>query len=253
MRNKIIAGNWKMNTLVQDGLAWLSDFKQLGACGHPDATLLLFPPFTHLHAMQDAANQQGIFLGAQNCASASSGAYTGEVSAEMIKSTGATHVLVGHSERRQYYGETESTLQQKLQRVWENGLVPVYCVGETLEQRETGRARDVIASQLHGALGLWKGKLPGPLILAYEPVWAIGTGKTATQDQAQEMHAFIRMEMQELFGKETAAHLPILYGGSVKPDNAKSLFSAPDIDGGLIGGASLKPKDFWDILAGTEA
>lgn len=253
MRHKIIAGNWKMNTVVHDGLSWLSDFKTLGACGACDAEIILFPPFTHLHAMHEAAKLQHIHLGAQNCAGASSGAYTGEISAEMVKATGATHILVGHSERRQYYGETESRLQQKLQRVWENGVTPIYCVGETLEQREAGRAKDVIASQLHGALGLWKGKLPGPLILAYEPVWAIGTGKTATQTQAQEMHAYIRLEMQELFGKKTASQLPILYGGSVKPDNAKSLFSAPDIDGGLIGGASLKPKDFWDILAGTEA
>jgi triosephosphate isomerase len=253
MRHKIIAGNWKMNTLVHDGLSWLSDFNTLGACGAADAELILFPPFTHLFSMQDAASTQRIRLGAQNCASASSGAYTGEVSAEMIKATGASFILVGHSERRQYYGETESILQQKLQRVWENGLTPIYCVGETLEQREAGRARDIIASQLHGALGLWKGKLPGPLVLAYEPVWAIGTGKTATQEQAQEMHAYLRMEMQELFGKECSAQLHILYGGSVKPDNAKALFSSPDIDGGLIGGASLKPKDFWDILAGTEA
>ena len=252
MRNKIIAGNWKMNTLVQDGLDWLSGFQSLGKCGAEGTELIIFPPFTHLLAMQPLAAAQGIHVGAQNCASASSGAYTGEISAEMIKATGARYVLVGHSERRQYYGETESILQQKLQRIWENGLSPVYCIGETLEQRESGRAKDILSSQLHGALGLWKGKLPGSLILAYEPVWAIGTGKTATQEQAQEMHAFIRQEMQELFGKNVSDQLPILYGGSVKPDNAKALFSAPDIDGGLIGGASLKPKDFRDILAGTE-
>ncbi len=187
-------------------------------------------------------------LGAENCADHVKGAYTGEISAPMVASTGATYVILGHSERRQYYGETSETLKEKVNLALANNLTPIFCIGEVLEQRENGSYLEVVKSQIEEALFELSAEDFSKLILAYEPVWAIGTGKTATDDQAQEMHAFIRGVIADKYGKEVADNTSILYGGSCKPSNAKALFAKPDVDGGLIGGAALEAESFMGIV-----
>ena len=210
--------------------------------------LILIPPFVHLSGLSKMlGNASGVFLGAQNCSNEVSGAFTGEVSASMIKSTEATHVIVGHSERREYFGETDELLATKVDRVLENDLIPIFCCGEPLEVREAGDQDGYVTTQIERGLFHLDSSAFSKVIVAYEPIWAIGTGHTATSDQAQAMHAGVRSKLAEKFGAEAAAECSILYGGSCKPDNAPELFAQSDVDGGLIGGASLKAEDFVAI------
>ena len=246
MRMKIVAGNWKMNTLPAEGAALAQDIVNAIAEVPSDVQLILAPPFTHLDRVEEVIKGSAVALSAQNCADKDKGAYTGEVSAAMLAATGCTYVILGHSERREYYHETSATLNGKMSMALANGLRPIYCVGEKLEEREAGRHFDVVGSQIKEVLsGLTPEQIAGTVV-AYEPVWAIGTGKTATAEQAQEIHAFIRKTLAEKFGV-LAENIPILYGGSCKPSNARELFAQNDIDGGLIGGAALKAEDFIAI------
>ena len=237
---KIVAGNWKMNTLPAEGAALAQDIVNAIAEVPSDVQLILAPPFTHLDRVEEVIKGSAVALSAQNCADKDKGAYTGEVSAAMLAATGCTYVILGHSERREYYHETSATLNGKMAMALANGL------GEKLEEREAGRHFDVVGSQIKEVLsGLTPEQIAGTVV-AYEPVWAIGTGKTATAEQAQEIHAFIRKTLAEKFGV-LAENIPILYGGSCKPSNARELFAQNDIDGGLIGGAALKAEDFIAI------
>ncbi len=246
MRQKIVAGNWKMNTTPAEGVGLLKGVaelkKEVCAC----VRLIVAPPYTHLCPVAEAAKGTGIALSSQDCATEAKGAYTGEVSASMIASLGVEYVILGHSERRQYYGETSDTLNKKMAQAFSNDLAPIYCVGEKLEERETNRHFDVVRAQLEEVIFNLTSEQFSKVVIAYEPVWAIGTGKTATSDQAQEMHAFIRKVLAEKFG-DAAQETSILYGGSCKPSNAAELFAKPDVDGGLIGGASLVAEDFIAI------
>ena len=220
-----------------------------GVCSCVD--FIVCPPFTHLSEVIKVVRGSGIAVGAQNCAAEEKGVYTGEVSAKMIASLGAEYVILGHSERREYYGETSATLNKKMVQAYANQLVPIYCVGEKLAEREAGKHFDVVKAQIEEVVFNLTDEQFSKLIIAYEPVWAIGTGKTATADQAQEMHAFIRQVLASKFG-EKAAETPILYGGSCKPSNAKEIFAKEDVDGGLIGGAALVADDFLAIGKGFE-
>ncbi|MEE0974084.1 MAG: triose-phosphate isomerase, partial [Muribaculaceae bacterium] len=204
--------------------------------------------FTHLASVNAVIDSTKLGLGAENCADKKSGAYTGEVSASMVASTGATYVILGHSERRQYYGETSAILKEKVGLALENNLTPIFCIGEVLEERENGTYFDVVKAQIEEALFELSAEDFGKIILAYEPVWAIGTGKTATDDQAEEMHAFIREVLAAKYGEAVAEETSILYGGSCKPSNAAQLFAKPNVDGGLIGGASLEAESFMGIV-----
>lgn len=248
MRKKIVAGNWKMNTTLPEGVALAIEVNDALAKTTPNCDVIICVPFTHLASVANAIDQNKLGLGAENCADHKSGAYTGEVSAPMVASTGATYVILGHSERRQYYGETNETLREKVALALENKLTPIFCIGEVLEERESGKHFDVVKAQIEEGLFNLSADDFSKIILAYEPVWAIGTGKTATDDQAQEIHAFIRGVIADKYGKEVADNTSILYGGSCKPSNAKALFAKPDVDGGLIGGASLKAADFMGIV-----
>ncbi len=249
MRRKIVAGNWKMNTTPEQGVELVKAvLKGLGnSCSLVD--YIVCPPYTHLSDVARITRGTSVKVGAQNCADEAKGAYTGEVSAEMITSLGVEYVILGHSERRQYYGETSTTLNKRMKQAYANSLVPIYCVGETLEERESGKLWDVVKAQVEEVVFNLTEEEYKKLIIAYEPVWAIGTGKVATAEQAQEMHAFIRKTLAAKFGA-FADKTPILYGGSVKPDNAKEIFAKADVDGGLIGGASLKAEDFLGIGGG---
>ena len=246
-RKPVIAGNWKMNTLPAEGVELARSLKEkLG--GVADVEVIIAPPFTHLFAINEEVKGTPIRLAAQNLNAKDSGAYTGEIAAPMLLSMGCDFAIIGHSERRQYYGETDASVNEKLGAALANHLTPIVCIGETLEEREAGKALKVIATQLSGALkGLtaegWK-----DIIIAYEPVWAIGTGKTASNEQAQEVHGFIRSELEKSLGKAIAGKTRILYGGSVKPDSICGLMDQPDIDGALVGGASLKAEDFVKIV-----
>lgn len=251
MRKKIVAGNWKCNTNVQEGVELAKAVNELVAKeGADDVVVVLGTPFTHLTKVAETVNTDRIGVSAQNCAAEAKGAYTGEVSAEMVKSTGAEYVILGHSERREYYGETSETLNKKLALALENGITPIYCCGEPLEIREAGTQNDFVKKQLEETIFQLSADDFKKLVIAYEPIWAIGTGKTATAEQAQEIHAFIRSIIAEKFGDEVAQETSILYGGSCKPSNAKELFANEDVDGGLIGGASLKAEDFLGIING---
>jgi len=246
MRKKIVAGNWKMNTLLKDGMELAKAVEELEKDKQSDALLIIAPPYTHLSRVNDLIDN--VKLAAQNCASEESGAYTGEVSPDMLISAGVEFVIIGHSERRSFYHEDDELLNKKAKLAISKGLKPIFCCGEVLEEREQGRHFDVIREQLTvGLEGLGKEDI-NKVVIAYEPVWAIGTGVVATPDQAQEMHKFIRDLLVELFDQEVAANMPILYGGSCKPSNASELFANPDVDGGLIGGASLKAEDFLAIV-----
>ncbi len=248
MRKKIVAGNWKMNTNLQDGVALAKEVNQALKSVKANCGVIIAVPQTHLASIAAVIDSALLGLGAENCADRPSGAYTGEVSASMVASTGAQYVILGHSERRQYYGETSEILKAKVALALENGLTPIFCIGEVLAQREDGSYLDVVKTQIEEALFGLSAEDFGKLILAYEPVWAIGTGKTATADQAQEMHAFIRGVIAKKYGSAVAEDCTILYGGSCKPSNAKELFAKPDVDGGLIGGASLQCDSFMGIV-----
>lgn len=248
MRKNIVAGNWKMNNTLQEGLALAKELETTLNGKKLNCDVVICTPFIHLASIAQA-NASAVFaFGAQNCADKKSGAYTGEVSAAMVASTGAKYVILGHSERRAYYGETNETLKEKVLLALENNLTPIFCIGEVLEEREAGKQNEVVESQIKEALFDLSAEDFGKLVLAYEPVWAIGTGKTATPEQAQEMHAFIRQTIAEKYGQNVADETSILYGGSANAGNAKELFSNPDVDGGLIGGASLKVDAFMPII-----
>ena len=246
MRKKIVAGNWKMNTTVAEGVALAKDLVAALSQVPSDVNLVVAPPFVHLTSVGEVIANSSIALSAQNCADKAKGAYTGEVAANMIAGVGCEYVILGHSERRQYYGETSATLVEKMALALENGLKPIYCVGEMLSEREAGNHFAVVKAQLEEVLFGLSAEQMANVVIAYEPVWAIGTGVTATSEQAQEIHAFIRKVLAEKFGS-LAEEITILYGGSCKPSNAKELFACPDIDGGLIGGAALKAADFIAI------
>lgn len=248
MRKKIVAGNWKMNKNLQEGIALATELNDILKADKPNCDVVICTPFIHLASVAGIIDQSVIGLGAENCADKASGAYTGEVSAEMVKSTGAGYVILGHSERRAYYGETAEILKEKINLALANGLKVIFCIGEVLEERESGKQNEVVEAQLAGSLFDLTTEQFANIILAYEPVWAIGTGKTATAEQAEEMHAFIRGVIAGKFGAEAAENVSILYGGSCKPSNAKEIFSKENVDGGLIGGAALKAADFKGII-----
>lgn len=252
MRKNIVAGNWKMNTTLPEGVKLAKDVNEALKSVTPKCDVIIAVPFTHLASVNEVIDNTKLGLGAENCADHTSGAYTGEVSAPMVASTGATYVILGHSERRQYYGETSEILKEKVGLALANNLTPIFCIGEVLEERENGSYFDVVKAQIEDALFGLSADDFSKLILAYEPVWAIGTGKTATDEQAEEMHAFIRGVIADKYGKEVAENTSILYGGSCKPSNAKALFAKPNVDGGLIGGASLAADSFMGIVTAFE-
>ncbi len=248
MRKNIVAGNWKMNTTLQEGVELAKEVNEALKSRTPNCDVVIGVPFTHLASVNAVIDSSKLGLGAENCADKVSGAYTGEVSAAMVASTGAKYVILGHSERRQYYHETAETLKEKVNLALANGLTPIFCIGEVLEQRENGSYFDVVKVQVEDSLFDLSAEDFGKLILAYEPVWAIGTGKTATAEQAEEIHAFIRKTIAAKYGEAVAEETSILYGGSCKPSNAKELFAKPNVDGGLIGGAALKADSFMGIV-----
>ena len=248
MRKKIVAGNWKMNMNLQDGVALAKEINEALVADKPNCDVVICTPFIHLASVAAVLDPSVVGLGAENCADKEKGAYTGEVSAEMVKSTGAQYVILGHSERRQYYGETAAILKEKTDLALKNGLKVIFCCGETLEEREAEKQNEVVKAELEGSVFHLDAEAWKNIIIAYEPIWAIGTGKTATSDQAEEMLAYIRSIVAEKYGQEAADNTSILYGGSCKASNAPELFSKPNIDGGLIGGASLKCADFKGII-----
>lgn len=248
MRKNIVAGNWKMNTTLPEGLALAKGLNEALKGKAINCDVIIGTPFTHLVSIAAAIDTDKIGVAAQNCADQASGAYTGEVSAAMVASTGAKYVILGHSERRAYYHETPETLKAKVLLALANGLTPIFCIGEVLAEREAGKLFEVVDAQIAGSLFDLSAADFSKLVLAYEPVWAIGTGVTATSDQAEEMHAYIRTILAAKYGQEIADNCTILYGGSCNGANAKELFSKPNVDGGLIGGASLTVEKFMPII-----
>ncbi len=248
MRKKIVAGNWKMNLNLQEGVALAKELKEALNADKPNCDVVICTPFIHLASVAQAIEGSVIALGAENCADKEKGAFTGEVSAEMVKSTGATHVILGHSERREYYKETPEILKEKVLLALKNGLKVIFCIGETLQEREAEQQNAVVKAELEGSVFNLSAEEFSNIVIAYEPIWAIGTGKTATAEQAEEIHAYIRSIIAEKYGQAVADATSILYGGSCKASNAPELFAKPDIDGGLIGGASLKCADFKGII-----
>ena len=248
MRKKIVAGNWKMNKTLDEGLALASEVISMVKDEVKNgAQAVLCTPFISLYSVGKLAENSPVAVGAQNCYDKESGAYTGEISVSMLKSVGTKYVILGHSERREYFAETNALLAAKVNAVLKAGLTPIFCCGETLQQRDKGVHIDFVNSQLTESLFHLSEEDFKKVVIAYEPIWAIGTGVTASKEQAQEMHEKIRTHLASKYGK-VAEEISILYGGSCKPDNAKELFACKDIDGGLIGGASLKARDFVDIL-----
>ncbi|MHB9143396.1 MAG: triose-phosphate isomerase [Paludibacter sp.] len=248
MRKNIVAGNWKMNKTLQEGLALATELNEALAGAKLNCDVVIGTPYIHLASVAAAIDTKVIGVAAQNCASKESGAYTGEISAAMVKSTGAEYVILGHSERREYYGETSATLNDKVALALANGLTPIYCCGEALEVRNADTQNAYVKNQLEETIFNLSADDFKKIVIAYEPIWAIGTGVTASTQQAQDMLAFMRGIIAEKFGKEIAENTSILYGGSCNAKNAAELFSQPDIDGGLIGGASLKVADFKAII-----
>ena len=246
MRRKVIAGNWKMNMLPNETMEYIDAFSKLVADSENEVILCV--PYTDLFYALMAAQGNNISIGAQNMHFEEKGAYTGEVSANMLKSMNVEYVIIGHSERRQYFAETDETVNKKIKSAFENGLKPIVCVGETLEQRESGKAEEIITMQTRLALDGLDNEQVKKVIIAYEPIWAIGTGKTATSDDANNAIKAIRNEINKIYGNEVAENVIIQYGGSVKSSNAKELFETSDIDGGLVGGASLVPEEFAKIV-----
>ena len=248
MRKKIVAGNWKMNMNLQDGIALAKELNETLKADKPNCGVVICTPFIHLASIAQFLDQNIIGLGAENCADKEKGAFTGEVSAEMVKSTGAQYVILGHSERREYYKETPEILKEKVLLAQKNDLKVIFCIGESLEEREAGKQNEVVKAELEGSVFNLSEEDFRKIVIAYEPIWAIGTGKTATAEQAEEIHAYIRSIIAEKYGEAVADDTTILYGGSCKASNAPELFAKPDIDGGLIGGASLKAADFKGII-----
>lgn len=236
-----------MNTTLEEGVELANQINSLLKGKTVNCDVVVCVPFTHLTSVNAVLESELVKLGAENCSEHEKGAYTGEVSAAMVKSTGATHVILGHSERRQYFGENNEQLLAKTKLALANGLTPIFCVGEVLEERENGSYNEVVKGQVEALFELSAEDF-GKIIIAYEPVWAIGTGKTATAEQAQDMHAHIRKVVEDKYGKQVAEDTSILYGGSCKPSNAKELFAKPDVDGGLIGGAALQAESFLGII-----
>lgn len=252
MRKKVIAGNWKMNKTLEDSLKLATEVVTISNDEvNNNVQIVMCVPFTSLFAVSNIVKGTKVALGAQNCYSKSSGAYTGEISAEMLKSVGVQYVILGHSERREYFGESNALLAEKVNIVLATGMTPIFCCGETLAQREKGIHIDFINAQLTESLFHLSADDMKKVIIAYEPIWAIGTGVTASTAQAQEMHELIRKHIASKYGNEVAETIVIQYGGSMKPDNAKELLSCKDVDGGLIGGASLKARDFIDVIKGV--
>lgn len=245
MRSKISAGNWKMHFTLKEVNDYIQQFNNAEL--PMDVEVILCAPFPYLQTLVAQNGQPNVYIAAQNCHQESHGAYTGEVSVKMIKSLGIKHIIIGHSERRQYFNEDHTLLKLKVDQVLGEGLIPIFCIGEPLSVREAENHFELVKKQLHDSLFHLSASSLSTIILAYEPVWAIGTGVTATPLQAQEMHNFIRLLIESHYGESVARKVPILYGGSVKADNAKELFSQPDVDGGLVGGASLKVADFLQI------
>ena len=248
MRKKIVAGNWKMNKTLQEGVALATELKDILAAEKPNCEVIIGTPFIHLATLSELLKDSVIAVSAENCANKESGAYTGEVSAAMVKSTGAEYVILGHSERREYYNETPEILKDKVDLALANGLKVIFCIGESLEQREANQQEAVCKAELEGSVFHLSAEQWKNIVIAYEPIWAIGTGKTATAEQAEEIHAYIRKCVADVYGAQAADETSILYGGSCKASNAPELFGKPDIDGGLIGGASLKAPDFKGII-----
>ena len=246
MRKKVIAGNWKMNMLPNEAIEYIEKFEPL--VKDTQNEVILCVPYTDLFYALLSAQNTNIKIGAQNMHFAESGAYTGEVSGKMLKSIGVEYVIIGHSERRQYFNETDETVNKKIKAAFANGLKPIVCVGETLEQRENGETVKIITNQTKLALEGLTDEQVKNTIIAYEPIWAIGTGKTATSEDANNSIKEIRKKIEEIYGKDIAESVIIQYGGSVKSTNAKELFETSDIDGGLVGGASLKPEEFAKIV-----
>jgi triosephosphate isomerase len=253
MRRYLVAGNWKMNMGPAAGRELAAGVAGLLAGRQLQGDVLVCPPFVTIPAVAEAADGNPVLLGAQNCADQPGGAYTGEVSAQMLKEAGVQYVIIAHSERREYQGESDDLFVRKINLIHEAGLKAIFCFGEVLEERKAGREQAVVKAQLEGVLPRLTGANAYNTVLAYEPVWAIGTGETATPEQAQQMHAFTRQVVADLMGREVADYMRILYGGSCKPGNARELIGLPDVDGGLIGGASLKAEDFVGIVDGAEA
>ena len=246
MRKNIVAGNWKMNTTVSEGVKLATEVNEALNGVDAKCEVIICVPFTHLTSCKAVCGEK-LHLGAENCADKEKGAFTGEVSASMVASTGADYVILGHSERRAYYGETVEILEEKTKLALANGLKVIFCIGEVLEEREAGKQNEVVKAQLESVFSLSAEDF-GKIVLAYEPVWAIGTGKTATDEQAEEIHAYIRSLIAEKYGEQVAEDTTILYGGSCNPSNANALFAKPNVDGGLIGGASLKAESFMGIV-----
>ena len=247
MRKNIVAGNWKMNKTLQEGVALVNDLKNV-LTSAPNCDVIIGTPFIHLATVSEMVKGTVIKVAAENCADKESGAYTGEVSAAMVKSTGAEYCILGHSERREYYHETPEILKSKVDLALANGLKVIFCIGESLAEREANKQNEVVKAELEGSVFHLSAEDFGKVVIAYEPIWAIGTGKTATAEQAEEIHAYIRSVIKAKYGDKVAEDTSILYGGSCKGSNAPELFAKPDIDGGLIGGASLKAPDFKAII-----
>lgn len=247
MRTPVIAGNWKLFKTIGEATGMVNDLKPLVAAAK-GIEIVVAPPFTALSRVADALAGSNVHLAAQDCYWEEEGAFTGEVAPKMLRDAGCSHAIIGHSERRLYFGETDATVNKKVKAAINAGLTAIVCVGETLAERETNKTFSVIESQVRGGLEGLPPEALSKVIIAYEPVWAIGTGKTASDAQAQEVHAFIRSLLARCFGQDSADGMRILYGGSVKPDNVKGLMTQPDIDGALVGGASLKAESFAAIV-----
>jgi len=247
-RRPIVAGNWKMNKTVGEALTLVRELRGMVSMIRDRVEIVVAPPFTALHAVARALDDSNIHLAAQNCYWDDAGAFTGEVSGPMLKEVGCRYVIVGHSERRQYFGEADETVNRRVQAVLRNEMLPIVCIGETLPERESGRTLEVVSLQLAAGLARFEAVEVSRFVIAYEPVWAIGTGRNATSEQAQEVHAHIREQLTSAYGREVAEQVRIQYGGSVKPDNAAELLGKPDVDGALVGGASLKAPDFAAIV-----
>jgi triosephosphate isomerase len=247
-RRPIVAGNWKMNKTVGESLTLIRELRGMVSMVRDKVEVVVAPPFTALSAVAKAIEDSNILLAAQNCFWEAWGAYTGEVSAPMLAEVGCRYVIIGHSERRQYFGETDETVNRRVKAALNSQLLPIVCIGETLAQREAGRTLEVVTRQLSAGLAGFAAADVARFVVAYEPVWAIGTGRNATSSQAQEVHAHIRQQLTGLYGREISEQVRIQYGGSVKPENAAELMGQPDIDGALVGGASLKAADFAAIV-----
>ncbi len=245
MRIPLVAGNWKMNKTSSETKEFMNQFLKL-INGTEKCEILICPPYTSLYVVNEIRKNTNIKLGAQDVHWEEEGAYTGKISCSMLIDSGCEYVIIGHSEQRTYFYETDETINKKLKKALDKNLIPIFCIGETLQQRDANQHKEIVRNQILN--GLKEIKDIKNTVIAYEPVWAIGTGRNATPEQAQEMHQYIRNTINELYGEDKAKSIRVLYGGSLKPENAKEIFSQPDIDGGLVGGASLQPESFYKII-----